>query len=250
MEKNGMKKKAIYGRHSVEEYILKNGSEDITEVWIKESFHGEATSTLLSSIPNKSIIKKKDIKDIDRILKGVNHQGIVLWFQTSSGKSQIKDFNEWKISLQEEEGPFLLLDRIQDPGNLGNILRTAECMGIKSVILTDRNSCGITDVVIKVASGALNYLNLFQVANLSRVIEELKKKNYWIVATSDRGEDSWEDLPEPERIAIIMGNEGEGAKRILLEESDFVVQIPMHGEISSINVAVATGIVLDRIVNR
>lgn len=245
-----MKKKAIYGRHSVEEYILKNGSEDITEVWIKESFHGEATSTLLSSIPNKSIIKKKDIKDIDRILKGVNHQGIVLWFQTSSGKSQIKDFNEWKISLQEEEGPFLLLDRIQDPGNLGNILRTAECMGIKSVVLTDRNSCGITDVVIKVASGALNYLNLFQVANLSRVIEELKKKNYWIVATSDRGEDSWEDLPEPERIAIIMGNEGEGAKRILLEESDFVVQIPMHGEISSINVAVATGIVLDRIVNR
>ncbi|MCG9874158.1 MAG: 23S rRNA (guanosine(2251)-2'-O)-methyltransferase RlmB [Leptospiraceae bacterium] len=245
-----MKKKAIYGRHSVEEYILKNGSNDITEVWVKDSFHGEATSTFLSNIPNKSIIKKKDIKDIDRILKGVNHQGIVIWSQSNSGKSQIKDFNEWKTALEEAEGPFLLLDRIQDPGNLGNILRTAECMGIQSVILTDRNSCGITDVVIKVSSGALNYLNLFQVANLSRVIEELKKKNYWIVATSDRGEDEWEDLPEPERIAIIMGNEGEGAKRLLLEESDFVVQIPMHGEISSLNVAVATGIVLDRIVNR
>jgi 23S rRNA (guanosine2251-2'-O)-methyltransferase len=250
VEKNSLKRKAIYGRHNVEEYISSSGTDSIVDVWVKDSFHGEATSTFLRTLPDKGLIKKKEIKEIDRVLKGVNHQGIVIWIQSNSTKSTVKDYNSWKTNLLESEGPILLLDRIQDPGNLGNILRTAECMGIKSVLLTDRNSCGITDVVVKVSSGALHYLNVFQVANLSRVIEELKKKNYWVLATSDQGEDDWDNLPAAENLAIIMGNEGEGAKRLLLEESDYVVQIPMHGEISSLNVAVATGIVLDRIVNR
>lgn len=143
------------------------------------------------------------------------------------------------------------MDRIQDPGNLGNILRTAECFGITNIILPERESAGITPVVEKVSSGAISFLKIFTVKNLANTLELLKENGYWIVSTSDRGtEENWSKLPELEELVILMGNEGEGVKRILLEKSDFVLRIPMHGNLSSLNVTVATGIVLDRIVNR
>lgn len=250
MEKNPIKKKAIYGRRNVEEFIAKGESHRITEAWVKDSFYGEAVSTILASIPNKSIIQKKNAKDMDRSLNRVNHQGIVIWIQEKENTSKPKKYQEWKENLESHQGPFLLLDRIQDPGNMGSILRTAECFGVNTVIYPERGSCGITDVVLRISSGAIHYLNIFQVANLSRVVEELKKKDYWIVSTSDMGDENWEDLPPAEDIAIIMGNEGEGVKSLLMEESDYLKRIPLHGEVSSLNVGVACGITLDRIVNR
>ena len=100
------------------------------------------------------------------------------------------------------------------------------------------------------SSGAIHHLKIFKVVNLRQVIDFLKENGYWVVATSDRGMDSWDKLPELHETAVIMGNEEAGVKRILLENADFVFQIPMHGKVSSLNVVVATGIVLDRIVNR
>lgn len=234
----------------MEEFLISGDIRNITEVWVKDSFFGEAMSSLLREIPDKSIVTQKSSKEMDRSLNRVNHQGIVIWITDKSVSQKPKKYQDWKESLESHQGPFLLLDRIQDPGNMGSILRTAECFGVTTVIYPERGSCGITDVVTRISSGALHYLNVFQVANLSRVVEELKKKNYWIVATTDTGEENWEDLPPAEDLAIIMGNEGEGVKPLLLEESDYLIRIPLHGQVSSLNVGVACGISLDRIVNR
>ncbi|MCC5813695.1 MAG: 23S rRNA (guanosine(2251)-2'-O)-methyltransferase RlmB [Leptospira sp.] len=250
MEKNPIKKKAIYGRRNVEEFIAKGSIKNVTEAWVKDSFHGEALSTILKDLPDKSIVLKKTSREMDRSLHGVNHQGVVLWAFEKSVQNKPKKYQDWKENLEPHQGPFLLLDRIQDPGNMGSIIRTAECFGVNTVIYPERGSCGITDVVLKISSGALHHLNVFQVANLSRVVEELKKKNYWVVSTTDQGDENWEDLPDAEDLAIILGNEGEGVKPILLEESDYAMRIPLHGEVSSLNVGVACGIILDRIVNR
>ena len=131
-----------------------------------------------------------------------------------------------------------------------NILRTAECFGFTTIVLSERESAPINDTVERMSSGAIHHLKIFKVVNLRQVIDFLKENGYWVVATSDRGMDSWDKLPELHETAVIMGNEEAGVKRILLENADFVFQIPMHGKVSSLNVVVATGIVLDRIVNR
>jgi len=250
VEKNPIKKKAIYGRRNAEEYLSNPSKHRVVEVWVKDSFYGEALSTILKSLPDKSIIQKKSPREMDSSLPGANHQGVVLWIQESENSLKIKNYKDWKENLKPHSGPILLLDRIQDPGNLGSILRTAECFGVKTVIYPEKGSCGITDVVSKSSSGAVYYLDIFQVPNLSRAIEELKKKEYWIVATSEAGSEDWEILPPSQDLAVLMGNEGEGIKPILLQESDFKVRIPLHGNISSLNVSVACGITLDRIVNR
>lgn len=251
MEKNLSKKRAIYGRRNLEEFLSQGNVSDIVDVWVKDSFYGEAVSSYLRDLPDKSIVQKKTTRELDKVLHGANHQGIVVWVQEKKqSPTKPKSFQSWKESLLPHQGPVLLLDRIQDPGNLGSILRTAECFGVKTVIIPERGSCGITDVVTRASSGALHYLNVFQVANLSRVVDELKKKEYWVVSTSDQGEENWEDLPDAEDLVIIMGNEGEGVKNILMEESDYLVRIPLHGNISSLNVSIACGVTLDRIVNR
>ncbi|WCL48013.1 23S rRNA (guanosine(2251)-2'-O)-methyltransferase RlmB [Leptospira sp. GIMC2001] len=244
-----MKKKAIYGRRNVEEFITNCDWSQIKDIWVKESYYGEAVSSLLKDLPDKSLVKKKPGAELDKILNGGNHQGIVIWVLDKLTSSKNLGFAEWKAQVSPHEGPVLILDRIQDPGNLGNIIRTAECMGVKSIVIPDRGACGITDTVIKISSGALHHLNIYSVPNLSRVVDVLKENEYWIVATTDQGDEDWSALPTGDDIAIIMGNEGEGVKRLLLDESDYQMRIPLHGNISSMNVSVACGIVLDRIVN-
>jgi 23S rRNA (guanosine2251-2'-O)-methyltransferase len=137
-----------------------------------------------------------------------------------------------------------------DTGNLGSILRTAECFGITHIIIPERDMAPINDTVERISSGALHHIQLFRVTNLNQTLELLKEKGYWIVITSDSGSEDWSGLPNANELAIVLGNEEKGVKRLLNENSDFKLRIPMHGEISSLNVAVSCGIVLDRIINR
>ncbi len=217
-------------------------------MYIKENPGTEIVEKILNKIPSFVQVHKVSVSKLDSLVPGRNHQGIVALKapskQTTFDKKNLEEF------LSEKPGAFLILDRIQDPGNLGNILRTAECFRVTNIILPERESAGITPVVEKVASGALSFLKIFTVKNLANTLELLKENGYWIVSTSDRGTEDWSKLPDLNELVILMGNEGEGIKRILMEKSDFVLRIPMHGNLSSLNVTVATGIVLDRIVNR
>ncbi|RHX93963.1 23S rRNA (guanosine(2251)-2'-O)-methyltransferase RlmB [Leptospira yasudae] len=217
------------------------------ELFVKENPGTEITEKIINRLPAFVKVHKVSGNKLDSLVPGRNHQGIVALKAPARQTADKKNLEEL---LAEKPGAFLILDRIQDPGNLGNILRTAECFGVKNIILPERESAGITPVVEKVSSGALSFLKIFTVKNLANTIELLKENGYWIVSTSDRGTEDWSKLPDLQELAILMGNEGEGVKRILMEKSDFVLRIPIHGNLSSLNVTVATGVVLDRIVNR
>ncbi|PJZ56594.1 23S rRNA (guanosine(2251)-2'-O)-methyltransferase RlmB [Leptospira barantonii] len=219
-----------------------------TELFVKENPGTDIVEKILNRLPSFVKVHKVSGAKLDSLVPGRNHQGLVAL--KSPSRQQTADKKNLEEYLAEKPGAFLILDRIQDPGNLGNILRTAECFGVKNIILPERESAGITPVVEKVSSGALSFLKIFTVKNLANTLELLKENGYWIVSTSDRGEEDWSKLPDLHELAILMGNEGEGVKRILMEKSDFVLRIPMRGNLSSLNVTVATGVVLDRIVNR
>ncbi|HMV42022.1 MAG TPA: 23S rRNA (guanosine(2251)-2'-O)-methyltransferase RlmB [Leptospiraceae bacterium] len=248
---------AIYGKRNVAELIHKCHEENLPaakwgfrEVFVKKQPSREIIEDILNFIPKGIKITYLNGAELDAMFKGVNHQGIILIKEDSRKSNYSGDFSGLQELVAEERGPILILDRIQDTGNLGNILRTAECFGITRIVLSERESAPVNDTVERISSGAIHHLKIFRVVNLRQVLDFLKENGYWIVATSDRGLDSWDKLPELDETAIIMGNEEAGVKRILLENADFVFQIPMHGKVSSLNVVVATGIVLDRIVNR
>lgn len=243
----------LYGRRSIEEYIQKKieegGDFGIREIFTKKNPSLDIKE-ILNQIPKKIKVHELAPKDLDQKFPSINHQGLILNLFETKKKEYKKDFHGLKIYLEDNRTPILILDRIQDAGNLGNILRTAECFGFKTILISEKESVGITDAVARVSSGAIHHLEIFTITNLFQAIEHLKENGYWILATSDRGLDSWEKAPNPNECAVIMGNEKDGVKRILLENADFVCNIPMHGSVSSLNVVVATGIVLDRIMNR
>ncbi|MBK7058260.1 MAG: 23S rRNA (guanosine(2251)-2'-O)-methyltransferase RlmB [Leptospiraceae bacterium] len=256
MEKKVIKG-AIYGKRNVAELVQKNHEEGLPtnkwgfrEVLVKKNPSRDLIEDIISVIPKGIKITYLTNGELDSMFHGVNHQGVILLREESKKSNYSGDFTGLQELVAEEKLPILILDRIQDTGNLGNILRTAECFGFTTIVLSERESAPINDTVERMSSGAIHHLKIFRVTNLRQAIDFLKENGYWVVATSDRGMDSWDKLPEIHETAVIMGNEEAGVKRILLENADFVFQIPMHGKVSSLNVVVATGIVLDRIVNR
>ncbi|WP_210415315.1 23S rRNA (guanosine(2251)-2'-O)-methyltransferase RlmB [Leptospira fluminis] len=249
MEKKVSRSDFIYGKRNISENLIRHlefGSElSFQEVWVKANPNQELRE-ILKRLPKHVKVNEVSLSKLDQLVPGCNHQGIIaqrILFHSGDKKS----FEE---HLKSCKGPILIPDRIQDPGNLGNILRTAECFGVETVLIPDRESSGITPVVEKTASGALAYLQVFRVGNLAQLLDKLKKRNFWVVSTADQGSEDWSKVPAWEDLVILMGNEGDGVKRILLDKSDFVLRIPLHGHISSLNVTVATGIVLDRLKNR
>ena len=255
MESNGKDpvNEYIYGRRNVGELLKKysassqNMAAKIESVFVKENPSPE----LRAIIKNLSIpVSYLPGRDLDKMIAGKNHQGIILALKKDKRQSLYAGgLGEFQNHVTENTGLVLLLDRIQDAGNLGNILRTAECLGVNCIVLPDRDSCDITDTVIRISSGAVHHLKIFKVSNLRHCCEFLKKNNYWILAADESGSGAW-DIPDSENMALIMGNEKEGIKRILMEEADYISKIPLSGNVSSLNVSVATGIMIDRIKNR
>ncbi len=244
---NGLEKICI-GRRNIEEAIRhaeKSGLPfPFSKVYIKNSISDEIQRTILIDSPANLQIQLVDNQELERISKSKNHQGIIGILNSKSKSNVSKNFKE---AIEPGMGPIILLDRIQDPHNMGSILRSAECLGAQHIIYPEKESCGITPVVEKVSSGAVRYLNLYKTVNLSQAVDHLKEIGYWIVSLSDRGEENWDSLPNIEELVLIFGNEGEGVKRILMDKSDYLIRIPMEGSISSLNVSVSFGITLDRL---
>jgi 23S rRNA (guanosine2251-2'-O)-methyltransferase len=246
----------IFGKRNVSELVgklKKEGKSPRTwpfrEIIVKKNPSKDILD-ILKTIPSEIKITHVSGGDLDAELPGKNHQGIALLREKNLTREKYKSLDDLLENLSIEKSLVLVLDRIQDIGNFGGILRTAECFGVKHILIPERESAGINETVEKIASGALHYLNVYRVTNLNASLEKLKEIGYWTVATDETGTENWEKLPPKEEIVLVMGNEGKGVKRLLQENSDFMVRIPMHGSISSLNVTVATGIALDRIVNR
>ncbi len=254
MEKNPVD--ILFGKRNFYEFLEsldtmlpEKGVKSIREIMIKDSLGSEEKAKIKSFLPGHIKITTVSTRELDRVAGDKNHQGYVI-IRTKQKAFQAGNWEQLKQSLEPGEGPILILDRIQDPGNLGNLMRTAECLGVKHIILSDRDTSPISPVVEKASAGAIHHLNIFRISNLSQALEHLKKLEYWVLATDEEGsEEIWETLPDAENMAVIMGNEGEGVKKILLENADYIGRIPLFGSVSSLNVVVACGITLDRVVN-
>lgn len=194
------------------------------------------------------LAKRQDIKILERDESWFRRRFHVLNPQGVVGVGEPYKFAEIEDIKIYKNSIILLLDRIQDPQNFGAIIRTAECVGISSIIIPEYEAADITDTVISVSSGAIFHVKIAKVANLVRAIDYLKKYNVWIVGADPSAktiyyEMDYKNVP----FAIIMGNEGEGIREGIRKKCDYLVSIPMRGKVSSLNVSVATGIVLFRL---
>jgi len=169
---------------------------------------------------------------------GVNHQGVYA-VTASAAYSEVEDI------LDASEVPLIvILDGVEDPRNLGAIVRTVECAGADGVIIPERRAVGLTDTVAKSSAGALAHVKVAKTTNLNRLIEDLKSRNIWVVGTSGEATMSYTDWDWKQPSALILGNEGTGLHRLVAENCDTLVKIPMFGKVDSLNVSVAAGVIL------
>ena len=170
---------------------------------------------------------------------GVNHQGVIA-FTAATDYVEADDIleNAGEVPL------ILILDGVEDPRNFGAILRVAECAAIDGVIIPERRAVGLTDTVAKSSAGAIEYVKVAKAVNLNRFIETLKEQNIWVVGTSTDAEMEYYDWEWTRPSALVLGGEGSGLHRLVAENCDVLVKIPMYGKIDSLNVSVAAGVIL------
>lgn len=170
---------------------------------------------------------------------GINHQGVMA-FTAASGYVETDDI----LENAGETPLILLLDGVEDPRNFGAIIRVAECAAVDGIIIPERRAVGLTDTVAKSSAGAVEYVKVAKTVNLNRFIEKLKEQNIWVVGTSMDAEMEYSDWDWTRPSALVLGGEGSGLHRLVAENCDVLVKIPMYGKIDSLNVSVAAGVIL------
>jgi len=241
-----MKEYQIEGRNPVTEAI-KSGRE-IDKIFILKDGDGRLGQISRMAKQNKIVIVETDRKTLDTMSKTNAHQGIIAQCSATSYVSIDDIINE---AEEKNESPLIIIaDGITDPHNMGAIIRTACAAGAHGLIIPKRRSVGVNETVEKVAAGAVEHLKIARVVNLTNTIKELKEKGIWIAGLDVSGEKSiyHQNLSGP--IGVIVGSEGEGMSRLVKENCDFLVQIPMLGKIQSLNASVATGVMLYEIVRQ
>jgi 23S rRNA (guanosine2251-2'-O)-methyltransferase len=172
---------------------------------------------------------------------GANHQGVVAF----AAAADYRDADELLDEIAAKENPLvLILDGVEDPRNLGAILRVAECAGAAGTFIPEHRAASLTETVVKTSAGATEYTPLAKVKNLNRLIEELKRNNIWVIGTSGEAESVYTDWDWTRPCALVLGGEGKGLHRLVAENCDALVRIPMQGKIESLNVSVAAGVIL------
>jgi 23S rRNA (guanosine2251-2'-O)-methyltransferase len=176
---------------------------------------------------------------------GANHQGVIAFVAAANYTDADKLLEEISAKIKAGEKPLLvILDGVEDPRNLGAILRTCECAGVEGVFIPERRAVGLNETVAKSSAGATEYVKVAKVTNLNRLIEDLKERNVWVVGTSLETEKSYSSWDWTQPTALVMGSEGKGLHRLVAENCDILFKIPMRGKIESLNVSVATGVIL------
>ena len=236
----------IEGRNAVLEAF--RSGKTIDKVFVLEGCQDGPIKTILREAKKHGTMVKFVSKDrLDNMSETKKHQGVIA-YTASYEYAEVEDM----LALAKERGedPFLvLLDGIEDPHNLGAIIRTANLAGAHGVIIPKRRAVGLTATVAKTSAGALNYTPVAKVTNLVKTMEELKKEGLWFVC-ADMGGEKMYDLNLKGPIGLVIGNEGEGVSRLVKETCDYVASIPMHGDIDSLNASVAAGVLAYEIVRQ
>jgi len=173
---------------------------------------------------------------LDRVAGSSAHQGVV----AMGAAKQYADLDE----IAARARLLVILDGVEDPHNLGAIIRTAHAAGADAVVIPERRAVGLTDVVAKAAAGALEYLPVVRAGNINRALEELKRRDFWIYGVDERGDQAYEQVPYAAPAALVFGGEGKGLHELVRKHCDALLRIPMKGRIPSLNVSVAAGVVL------
>ncbi|CAM3585795.1 23S rRNA (guanosine(2251)-2'-O)-methyltransferase RlmB [Marinicrinis lubricantis] len=237
----------IGGKHAVIE-ALRAGRE-IHKVFVSLQAQPHLTQPIMQAAKAAGIVVQKvDKKKLDQMAEGIQHQGVIA--QVASAEYiELEDLME---QIREKEAPafLLILNELEDPHNLGSILRTAECTGVDGIIIPKRRSVGLTATVAKTSVGAVEYVPVARVSNLAQTMEKLKEAGIWIVGADGSADQEVYDVDLKIPIAIVIGNEHKGMNRIVREGCDFVAKLPMYGKINSLNASVAAGLFMYEVVRQ
>lgn len=188
-------------------------------------------------------VRFEDRGQLDRLANTRDHQGVVA-IAAARAAATLEDIISAANQSKSQQGLIVLLDGVEDPHNLGAIIRTALAAGAHGVVVPERRAAGLTDTVARASAGALAHLPVAKVTNLSRAMEDLKEAGYWLVGLDEAAEKSYADVDYTSPTGIVMGGEGGGLHELTRKRCDFVVSLPTRGPVKSLNVSVATGVVL------
>lgn len=236
----------ICGRNAVFEAV--RSGREIDRLLVAHSVSGGSVAAIIAKAKQAGIlIKEISPQKLDFLCGGANHQGVAIQF-ASQRYAQVEDI----LKKAEESGkpPFIIIcDEIEDPHNLGAIIRTAECCGAHGIIIPKRRSASLNATVAKSASGALEYMPVARVTNIANEIEKLKEKGIWVFGADMDGKDyTYFDYNIP--CAIVIGNEGKGIGPLVAKKCDEMIQLPMFGQINSLNASVAAGVLMYEVVRK
>ena len=223
------------GRNAVIE-LLKT-DKNIEKIMLEKDPQGSLKSIFAEARKKNIRVQFVDRRALDKLSEDKRHQGVIA-FTSDFAYSSLDEI----ISSRKREGGFIVLcDGIEDVHNLGSIIRVAECAGADGVVIPSNNSASVTEAVIRISAGAANHIKVAKVNSINRAVDELKKQNYWLYALEADGSNIY-DADLTGNIAIVVGGEDSGVKRLTREKCDFTLSIPLKGKVNSLNASVAFGI--------
>ena len=236
----------IYGINSVTE-ALKARGRAFSWVGVAKERHDLRLQRVIEECRRQGVaLRFVGRTELDRLAGNNAHQGVV-------AVTSAKQYNDLDDVVEAKRGPYSLivvLDGVEDPHNLGAILRTADAAGANGVVIPERRAAGVTGTVAKASAGASEHLPVTKVTNIARTLDELKSRNVWTVGLDERGSKSYDSLDYKMDCAVVLGAEGKGLHDLVAKKCDFLVSIPMFGKVPSLNVSVAAGVVLYEIVRQ
>src|SRR6201997_2103688 len=236
----------IYGINAVTE-ALKARGRAFEWVGMAKERHDIRLQRLIEDCRRLSVpIRFVQRTELDRMAGNAAHQGVVA---VTSAK-QYSDLDDIVGAKRGQYSLVVVLDGVEDPHNLGAILRTADAAGADGVVIPERRAAGVTGTVTKASAGASEHLPMARVTNIARTVEELKERNIWVVGLDERGTQTYDALDYNMDCAVVLGAEGKGVHDLVRRQCDFLVSIPMLGKVSSLNVSVAAGVVLYEVVRQ
>ena len=239
-----MKLSKLFGLHSVQA-ALDYSPKKIHQAWGDSGRQDKRLGQAVEDLLALGIVPEKvDRKRLDRLADNNNHQGIVIEVEMPGELSESDLKTAVENLLETQTALFLVLDNVQDPHNFGACLRTADATGVQGVIITKDNATGITPTVCKVASGAAETVPVYQVTNLARTLRWLKGEGLWIMGAAGETAQTVYTADFTVPMALVVGAEGKGLRRLTKEQCDVLVSVPMLGQVESLNLSVATGVLL------
>jgi 23S rRNA (guanosine2251-2'-O)-methyltransferase len=247
MEDQKSSEEYIAGKHPILEAM--RAGRTINKIWIADNAQKHFSGPIIAEAKELGIlVQTADRRKIDQMLEGVQTQGVIAQV---AAYDYVEVDDILRIAKDKGQEPLILiLDEIEDPHNLGSILRSADCTGVHGVIIPKRRSVGLTATVAKTSAGAIEYVPVAKVTNIAQTIEALKKKGVWIAGADGDAKITvyQNDLTIP--LAIVIGNEGSGIGRLIKEKCDFLFKLPMFGQINSLNASVAASVLLYEVVRQ